>query len=232
MSVWQKNMNICTARYPENELGGLMICGINWGSDPESPATEEDASFFSDSRVNKYPYRNRLSEWFKSWGHEFVTEIGSEGPFERSIAQTNWLPDQSISLKGRNVIKEAKENPDNFLRHLEALRPRLLILCGASSLMPALNSPDCLRCVEKVLGAAARPYLPPLQHDVMQENGRKARRFRVFIQKFEQCDVLGLPHPTGSRGLSNLYMQQFSKEIDPLIKKFKSNLHSQNLSAS
>jgi hypothetical protein len=49
------------------------------------------------------------------------------------------------------------------------------------------------------------------------------RTFRVGFQSFDQCDIICLPHPSGTHGLTDNYIKLFSDEISPLIQKFKNS---------
>lgn len=213
-------LNIATDCFDENRTGGIMICGINWGGDPNGEPLHEPASFFSDKSVNNYPYRNRLLDWFGLWGFPLETQRGKEGAFERSLVQTNWLPDQVKTMHGKSIFDACVTTTDNFFRHLQALRPRVILFCG-NTLIRVLNDPRCRADAEARLGAPAE--LRWLQKDVVV-NGKKQKRFRVGIQRFAHCDVVGLPHPTGCAGLSNEYVKAFRAEISPVLQAFRSSL--------
>lgn len=123
--------NVATAKFAENYVEGIMVCGINWGGDPSGNMTPEEPSFFSDKDVNDYPYRNRLLRWFQLWGHSLETVRGRDGAFERSIIQTNWLSDQRRTMHGQDTYETCVSNRDNFFLHLRALRPRLVFFFAA-----------------------------------------------------------------------------------------------------
>lgn len=40
---------------------------------------------------------------------------------------------------------------------------------------------------------------------------------RVGVQRFARCDIVGLPHPTGGKGLSNRYVAEFRLEISSIL---------------
>lgn len=217
MSHAFSNLNVPTAPYLENQAGGIMVCGINWGGEPSSVA--EEPSFFSDATVGDDRFRNRLLSWFELWGYPLATERGHEGAFERSIVRTNWLRDQQRSMRGKEIVAACIAGKDNFFRHLRALRPRVVFFCG-STLIHTLND---ARCKNETIECLGRPKedLRYIQKEVMH-NGKVLRRFRVGFQRFKCCDVIGLPHPTGSVGLSDRYIAEFADEISPILEKFKS----------
>lgn len=210
-------LNSPTKIYPENEQGGLLICGINWGGDPDESQEAEEKSFFSDSQVNAYRLRSRVVNWFRLFGHPLVEERGKEGPFERSIIQTNWLRGKSRNVKGKNLINDCSANAESLLCHLEKFHPRLILFLSNTLLM-ALNSPPCKSQVEEILGACQEPSY--LQKDVV-DNGNPLKRFTVGIQRFERCDVIALPHPTGRNRVSNAYIAAFREQIEPILSNYR-----------
>src|SRR5205823_4701408 len=107
-----------TKLFDENQRAGLMICGINWGSDPDGPQSTEEVSFFSDHHVNDYVYRNRIVRWFALWGHPLEVTPEKAGPFERSIVQTNWWPDQSRTTGTTSVYDRCVREWANIEQHL------------------------------------------------------------------------------------------------------------------
>lgn len=217
---WPAALNIATALFAENQTGGLMVCGLNWGGDPLAAPDGEAPSFFSDEAVNNFPYRNRLARWFDLWGFTLEKNRGREGAFERSIVQTNWLPDQQRTMHGQNVRALCVSNSENFFTHLRELQPRVILFCG-NVLIDILNQAPCRDQAEACLGSADR--LQWCQKDVVA-NGKRLKKFRVGFQHFARCEVIGLPHPTGSVGLSDTYVEAFRDEISPILHTFRSGL--------
>lgn len=214
------SLNIATELFPEGEKGGLLLCGVNWGGSPSEAGRDEPASFFSDRNVNNYPYRNRLVRWFSYWGHPLEQIKGREGPFERSIVQTNWLYGQSENMRGKDIASECSASPDAFFLHLDQLQPKLVLLVGIS-LLEALNSTPCLALAARSLGVAQPPLI--YRKDVF-DGSKKLRAFRVGVQSFENGTVIALPHPTGSIGLSDRYIEAFRPELGPELATFKNGL--------
>ena len=209
MTTTISTLNLATAIFDENKNGGIMICGINWGGDPSDKPNPEKPSFFSDATVNNYPYRNRLLRWFQLWGQPLQTARGEDGPFERSIVQTNWLPDQERTMHGQDIFRKCIEQKDNFFAHVRALRPRVILFCG-STLIRVLNDPSCIEDATACLGSPDKMKL--LTKNVL-ENGKTLKRFRIGLQRFEHCNVVAVPHPTGSKGLSDSYIAAFRSEV-------------------
>lgn len=221
MATVFSDLNVMTACFDENRAGGIMVCGINWGGDPNGEPSHESASFFSDEAVNNYPYRNRLLKWFNLWGEPLETKRGKEGAFERSIVQTNWLSDQTPTMHGRSIVEACVAKKSDFLFHLQTLRPRIILFCG-STLSKALNDPRCKAGAEGSLGVSTS--LCWLQKHHRDADGKVCKRFRVGIQRFGQCDVVGLPHPTGCHGLSDDYIKEFRPEISRILQTFRKSI--------
>ncbi len=213
-------LNIATKLFPEGEKGGLLICGVNWGGDPSEPSTAENPSFFSDKRVNDYRYRNRLVKWFALLGHPLEEKDGMETSFERSIVQTNWLYGQAKDMRDKDIVAECIAHPDCFLYHIETLRPSLVMLVGLG-LFKALNASTCRERAERSLGPASEPVVLR-KTEFARVNGLIA--FGVGTLRFERCMVVAVPHPTGTIGLTDQYIEAFKPELGPLLTDFKNGL--------
>jgi hypothetical protein len=48
-------------------------------------------------------------------------------------------------------------------------------------------------------------------------NGAQRRRFKVGFQRYERLVIVSLPHPTGSQGLADDYIQAFKPEMAEII---------------
>jgi hypothetical protein len=214
-------LNLATALYPENSSDGLAICGMNWGGDPDPDFqwTRDVVgdSFFSDPRSNDYPYQRRLLRWFERLGHPLATTEDRAGAFERSIIQTNWIPNQSPNMRGSDLGGECVRNLGNFEFHMERLRPKLLLFTSVA-LLDALNSPSCIGAARRVFGWGPRPDVLTRSIEVA---GKRHKRFRVGFQKFERVQIIALPHPSGSRGLSDEYIAAFADVIGALLAEYK-----------
>lgn len=212
-------MDLATAIFPENQRGGFLICGINWGGSPSKEDQAEIPSFFSDSNINNYPFRNRIRRWFELWGHPLETCRGREGAFERSIAHMNWLSDQSRSMRKRDAKNECVVQRDRFFSYAEELNPRVIMFCGIT-LLDALNDISCIQEAEKLFGQSTRPRYMKKE---VSNHGQKLRKFRVGFQTFERSEIIALPHPTGSIGLSDDYVEAYRSEIEPILNTYRLN---------
>lgn len=194
------------------QIGGIMICGYNWGGNPNVLGRGTSHSFFSDERYGNR-YRNRIIEWFSLWGVPLSRTPGTEGFLEKSISQTNWLPTQSVSLNGSNTLDSCILHAHNFGLHLNYFKPKVLLLMG-KVLIDAMNMPlvqnELICTTGKSLG---------IHHlfDCLDVKHHKYKKFRISFQKYEKMQVVCLPHPTGSRGLSNEYIAGFRSIIEPIF---------------
>ena len=224
MEKQHRALQLATHFAPETK-GGLLICGLNWGrklSDGPSEVPVTGKSYFSDKRHEYYPFKQRLLIWFELWGHPLEPFDGNPGTFERSISHMNWWTDQSHDTKGIDYIEKCRKHREHFLYHLTQITPRLILFLG-QPLLDALNRPWLFEDAQQCLGQACKPIVPWI-HKEFDKNGKPLRPFKVRYQEFEQCEVIALPHPTGSRGLSNKYIAAFRPEIGPILSRYRLKL--------
>lgn len=206
-----------------------MICGYEWGLSKRDaqklesapltrkncPHTFANKSLEYGAIAGVWPYDNKIAEWFGLWGHP-LNRDGLGGEFERSLVQTNWCDTENNRMESDCQAKLlAPENVENFMFHLEELRPRLILFMG-SWLMKVFQRPTVKVQVKRIFGDTTAA-LKEIQKPYI------GTRFKISVECFEHIDVVGLPHPTGSRGLSYDYIKLFAPEIGGLIKKYKEN---------
>ncbi|WP_201616931.1 hypothetical protein [Psychrobacter urativorans] len=212
-----------------NDQNGLMICGYEWGFSKKDekeqelgswvePSEEVEHTFANKARhwgevANTWRYDNSIKRWFELWDFPLDSqELG--GDFEKSIIQTNWADTQGNSINDSDSNKFLlEEHVDNFIRHVEALRPKVIIFMG-SKLMDYLQNPAVLTRFEDIMGEITEP-----RHIVQKESSHT--KFKVQFQSFENCQVIGFPHPSGSHGISYDYIELFQPEMNEIISKFK-----------
>lgn len=56
---------------------------------------------------------------------------------------------------------------------------------------------------------------------VKQKKEFSGRKFKIYFCEFENCLIIGLPHPSSSRGLSDRYIELFEPEMNTIISQFK-----------
>jgi len=194
-----------------------MVCGINWGGDPGEEQRALPESFFSDARVNSDRFVERLVRWFGLWGHPLARQDADAGAFERSIIQTNWLTDKSVSVRGRHLRDECLKGWADFYLRLKTHRPSLLLF-ASSQLLDILNAPELRDDLTHTFGKIGAVNV--VRRDVPSE-GRVLRRFRVGFQVIGGMQVIALPHPTGSIGLADEYVAAFMPEIGDALTAYK-----------
>lgn len=212
-----------------NDTGGIMLCGYELGfnaSDQKAAAqgkeprinwTAEATFCFKKPRyedMNRLgPFDQTIIKWFKLWGHDLDTNgLGSD--FDKRILQANWCDSQAARVEDGYMRKLlAPHNREHFLDLIKSYRPALLMLMG-SRLIDGLNHADVLPGFSQLVGQ------PSARARSEQKSG-PGRRFRVHFQTFERCEVVCLPHPSGSRGLSDEYMAQFKSEIGELLARHR-----------
>lgn len=210
-----------------HQSNGLMICGYEWG---ESKADREDKANGVGSNVNlsagctfankelcygqkalDWPYDKRIIDWFGLWKHPLNKD--HPGEFEKSIVQTNWCDTQAPAMDGNYTRLTTPAQVDNFIAHIEHFEPRLILFMG-SKLIDALQSPNVLSRFEAIQGKRT-------QEPSLAQKPFPGRRFKVWFQTFERCEVVCLPHPSGSHGLSNSYISLFEGEMNELLSRYK-----------
>ena len=210
-----------------NDKHGLMICGYEWGwskadeaayvaGEYKLPENKIDHTFANKSlyfgeQAKKWRYDNTIKIWFEMWGHPLdENELG--GAFEKSLVQTNWAATQGNKIDNPNKFLQP-EHVDNFLYHIEKLRPKLILFMG-SNLTNYLNRANVLPRFEQLVGKQTQP-LRVVQKDF------SGTRFKIRFQSFENCEVVCLPHPSASRGLSYDYIALFEPEMNRILSDFK-----------
>lgn len=201
---------IVTADYRENQSGGIMICGINFGFSKEDEQNEtkrretvgEPRSFFSDLSVNQTGFRSRILDWLSSWGLAFATMAGKEGAFERSFFQTNWLDTQTRSVDSDEKIskKVLLNESAGILSVIEERCPSVILFFGVD-LIEVFNDISIRDRLESVLGG--RSGNPEnLTADLLGYIGQK---FTMRVQQYGDTSIISVPHPN-SHGLTNEYI--------------------------
>ena len=217
------SINVAHSEFAEQK-GGLMICGYEWGESKADQAGGAGDSIghaidwnavctFANKNVRYGPraltwaYDARIRKWFGMWGFELDTAC--PGSFEKSIVQTNWCDTQNHNMNGNYERLNDDDQVDNFLAHVDHFRPRMILFMG-SQMIHALQRPATIARFQSQMGQITNPL-------TFSQKPFEGRRFRVAFQSFENCEVVCLPHPSGSHGLSDDYIDLFSSQIGALI---------------
>jgi hypothetical protein len=216
-----------------NNRDGILLCGYEFGGSSDD---DDDADETSENKrpqkendcviSNKKPfygegwpwrYDSVIIKWFELWGHPLSKE---KKPFEKTIAQTNWCNTQNPRMPSKYQDKWEKlldpVQVENFLHHVRTLQPRLILFFGAE-LIQVLQNPKVLEPFQKIVGK-----LVPVdgKRSICLQKESKSRRFNVWLQNFERCKVVCLPHPTGAH-VSDDYIKLFKDEIGSRIQEVK-----------
>jgi hypothetical protein len=217
-----KDLPVHTLVSKENIRGSLMLCGLNHGYSKEDERLDDEGfergddykSFFSDSTVNNYPFRNNIVKWFSLWGYELSGDANIAGAIEKSIIQTNWLQTCTNNMNGVNKRQMLIENADSFLNTCEKLQPKLVFFFS-QDLLWAFESSELATRVEAIFG---KKLSEPIckQKDVIN-NGKKRTRFKFHFQSYENLDIVAMPHATGAQGISHDYIKAFGPDMKKVI---------------
>lgn len=167
--------------------------------------------FTIKSDLYRSPYDLRIIKWFKIFGHPLGIDNGNSD-FDKCILQTNWCNEQDAYVANYNKFLYAC-NIDNFLNHVKEYMPVVLIFMG-SRLINCLQHMSVKNRFIEIFGNEIE-YLKLITKNY---NGRK---FRIGFQAFERIAIISLPHPSGSRGLSDNYIKLFESEVSAILSKFK-----------
>lgn len=210
-----------------NDQNGLMICGYEWGWSKADDAAYEKGEYtlpeekvehtfankalYYGERAKTWRYDNAIKKWFEMWGHP-LNENGLGGAFEKSLVQTNWAATQGNQIDNKNKFTNP-EHIDNFIYHIEKLRPKVILFMG-SGLTDYLNHSDVLPRFQQLVGRQTAP-LKAVQKEF------DGKPFNIKFQSFEHCEVVCLPHPSASWGLSHEYIALFEPEMNRILSDFK-----------
>ncbi|HGH6962524.1 TPA: hypothetical protein ACJMEG_000324, partial [Neisseria meningitidis] len=159
-----KDLNLSNSLFKGyNDKHGLMICGYEWGwskadeaayvaGEYKLPENKIDHTFANKSlyfgeQAKKWRYDNTIKNWFEMWGHP-LDENGLGGAFEKSLVQTNWAATQGNTIDNPDKFTQP-EHIDNFLYHIEKLRPKVILFMG-SRLADFLNNQNVLPRFEQL----------------------------------------------------------------------------------
>ncbi len=209
---------IHTEIFKENKKGGLLIVGFEHGNSKQDQTEavqvkatgkevrDKSKSFFSDKSVNDYPIRNRMVKRFELWGYDLKKTEAEATAFERSIAQTNWLETCNHNTTGRNKTNECLANPEDFLKTLRSLQPRLIMLLG-HDLMKAFTHEKLSSEITDIFGN---------KEGIGRRLQDTTSKFRVDSQHYERVQVVSMPH-TAAQGISHEAVEAFKPEMKTVI---------------
>lgn len=219
------DFNVGHSIFPDfNGQGGLVICGYEWGYSAKDEALENDVERYAavkehlasiqtfHSKGWDSPYDRRIHKWFAMFGHP-LGEAGGFSDFDKSVLQTNWCDDMGNQVSDYEKFL-SDGNRSNFLGLMHEYRPALLIFMGIKQI-EYLQDSRVKPIREEIFG----PEVAPLRFERKDEfDGKK---FRLGFQDFTDLAIVALPHPSGSMGLTDAYIELFASEIGEKIGTFK-----------
>lgn len=220
-----KDFNVGHSIFPGfNDRGGIVICGYEWGFSAKDEALENDAERYAEVKEHlastqtfsskgwDSPYDRRIHKWFSMFGQP-LGEDGGFSDFDKCILQTNWCDDMDNQVSDyEKFLSDA--NRANFLGIMREFRPSLVLFMGIKQI-EYLQDARVKPAIEQLAG----PEVSPLRFERKEEfDGKK---FRLAFQEFENLSIIALPHPSGSMGLSDAYIDLFAAEIGEQIADFK-----------
>jgi len=210
-----------------NDTQGIMLCGYESGFSKADEASSQlneqkrngvphvfsnKAAEYGDV-ANGWKYDRRIIHWFDLFGHK-LSQIDTGGDFEKCIVQTNWCGTQNNNIDGNYWEKLlSHDSIDNFIAHIEMFKPRLILFFG-SQIVKILQSEKVLPQFVQIMGEITEP----LRYCKKPFHGKA---FNVGFQGFKHCKLVCFPHPSGSHGLNDDYIQLFAEEIGTLVQEFK-----------
>ncbi|GHV09169.1 hypothetical protein AGMMS50229_18810 [Campylobacterota bacterium] len=217
-------LNIATGLFKGyNDKEGIMVCGYEWGkpeedleqdskNDSPPPQDSSERTFYDNS---EYKFGARIVKWFELWGHP----LKKGEAFDKTIVQTNWTDDCNHHIEG-DIKQKLRDQTKNFLEHIEALKPRLILFFGSEQI-EVLQEESVLKPFQEIVGKIVAIDGQPL---VIKQKEFDGTQFKVGFQNFERCKIVSLPHASGAR-VSYAYIELFKEEIGSLIQEVKSLKH-------
>lgn len=185
--------NVRTKIYPES-TGGIMICGINWGGDPNGVDDGNSGQYaFADKAHNSFPYSEALITWFEAWGVR-LDRSSNPGKLERCLIQTNWCDSQSRDAKS---ISEQEWQNTPLFGLIKELKPRAIILT-AVTLLP--------RFQKRASEAGLKLLKEREPHTLVSAHGKT---FRMHVIEYDKTNVVALPHPSRFRSIIGKSISQW-----------------------
>lgn len=193
-------MNNMRNKIFKESKGGILICGINWGGDPNGKDDGYSGKYaFTDKEHNSFRYSETLIEWFKAWGIKL--DRPNPGPLERSFIQTNWCDSQSKNASGVSYDRT------ELFKLISEYQPRAIVLT-AVSLFPRFRSRAGEAGLREV--KVHEPYL------LKTATGK---RFRAWLAEYDKANVLAVPHPSRFASIIGKSIQDWGKPARTALSK-------------
>ena len=195
--------NMCNKVFKESK-GGILICGINWGGDPNGKDDGNSGKYaFTDKEHNSFQYSETLIKWFEAWGIK-LDRSSNPGPLERSFIQTNWCDSQSKNAGG---VSGHDYDHTELFKLIREYQPRAIVLT-AVSLFPRFRSRAGEAGLREV--KVHEPY--PLKTAT-------GKQFRAWLAEYDKANVLAVPHPSRFASIIGKSIKDWGKPARTALSK-------------
>lgn len=223
--------NVANSIFPKfNEKQGIMLCGYEWGfskederqsiTHPEKYERRGALHTFSNKAAEygdvalAWRYDSRIINWFNLFGHPLDRQ-GLGGDFDKCILQTNWCDSLNNKVEGDYYAKLlSPDQINNFISYIDHFQPKVIFFFG-TKIIEILQSEKVLPQFINVMGSEKSKL------QFVQKDPLGGRAFRVGFQSFDKCEIVCFPHPSGTHGLRDDYIKQYSTEISKILEDFK-----------
>lgn len=221
---YESHLNVRNTVFPGfNDRQGIMLCGYEWGYSARDRHLEKYRhddidkkradvnTFFKKSQIYGSPYDRNIIKWFSFFDNPLGKDDGLF-PFDKCLIQTNWCDTQDTSFSGYAKLM-AEDNVENFLKIVEHFRPKVLFFFGSMQIH-ALQSASLKTRFCDIFGEEKTPLR-------FSQKPFAGRRFKIGFQNFDSVHIVALPHPSGTRGLSDAYMKLFREDIGQILTAYR-----------
>ncbi len=186
----------------KESAGGILICGINWGGDPNGKDDGYSGKYaFTDKEHNSFRYSETLIKWFEAWGIK-LDRSSSPGPLERSFIQTNWCDSQSKDAKGLTDYSRT-----GLFELIKKYQPRAIVLTTVS-LFPRFQA------------RAAEAGIKPVKvHEPYLLKTATGKQFRAWLAEYDKANVLAVPHPSRFASIIGKSIKDWGKPARTALSK-------------
>jgi hypothetical protein len=201
-------------------VGGLLICGLNWGggggsvNDAHAPSWQPKTHFAA--RGGDYPFDRQLITWLNEWGLGLNPEASAG--FEYAISHTNFYLNQETQYSGQGDVPRL-EAELRLADTIDILQPSGVILFGITEFASLLWNPHA---------PALRALMPsPIwveRHDVEGYMTVMVMRSAPVVQ------FACVKHPTPpSRAATSESVRMMNKVMGPWLENVRRNWHAVQL---
>ena len=135
----KQHQNEYSTPLTERSVGGLVVCGINFGGDENDPSNVQYCKPFVDqAQEDSFPFHRKILDWFGAWGHDLRGDMAAHAD---RLSHTNYFMDQSVAQKERTNEGWLEAFP-GFVARIAALEPAGVLICSPEILHGAAWSAE------------------------------------------------------------------------------------------